>query len=179
MITAAKETIGFARKKNQDRFDENEETVSRLIETKLWTRITLENHATAENKRKHQQASAECQRGIRIDQNIWWQRKAKEMQNYMDQRDLRCFYAATKEIISPTRSPMGSLKSAAGSTITKIQGILESWKSHFENLLNDHSRTPDDLLQITPQLPICRWMSLPPSPQGIRANEAWKRSGTR
>ncbi|CAI9723477.1 Hypothetical predicted protein [Octopus vulgaris] len=70
MTAAAEETIGFARKKDQDWFDENDETISRLIEGKLRTRLVLENHAAAENKRKPQQASAESQRGIREAQNI-------------------------------------------------------------------------------------------------------------
>ncbi|CAI9730249.1 dihydroxyacetone phosphate acyltransferase-like [Octopus vulgaris] len=79
MTAAAKETIGFAWKKDQDWFHKNDETISRLIEAKLQMRL-----ATAENKRKHQQASAECQQGIREAQNIWRQRKAEEMQNYAD-----------------------------------------------------------------------------------------------
>ncbi|CAI9729489.1 Hypothetical predicted protein [Octopus vulgaris] len=85
MTAAAEEMIGVARKKDRDWFHENDETISRLIEAKLRTCLALENHSTVENKRKHQQASSECQRGIREAQNIWWQRKAKEMQNHADQ----------------------------------------------------------------------------------------------
>ncbi|CAI9717980.1 Hypothetical predicted protein [Octopus vulgaris] len=124
MAAAAEETIGFARKKNQDWFDENDQTISRLIEVKLLTRLALENQGTAENKRKHHQTSAECQCGIR-DQNIWCQRKAEEMQNYADQRDLRSVYAATRETFDPRRSSVGGLKSVASTTITDTQGILD------------------------------------------------------
>ena len=61
---------------------------------------------------------------------------------------------------------MGGLKDAdSTTTIIDIEGILLRWKSHFKNLLNDHVDTPDDLLRMTPQLPIGHWMSLPPSIQ--------------
>ena len=123
----------------------------------------MENQSTQENKRKHQQASAECQRGIREAQNTWWQNKSEQIQNYADQRDMRRFYAATKEIFGPTRSSVGGLKDIDGSTITDTEGILRRWKSHFESLLNEHSHIPDNFLRMTPQYPLRHWMSLPPT----------------
>ncbi|KAK3857510.1 hypothetical protein Pcinc_036239 [Petrolisthes cinctipes] len=68
---------------------QNDGTISLLIEAKRQTRLILENQPTAENKRTHKQAVADCQRGIREVQNTWWQRKAADIQNYADQRDLR------------------------------------------------------------------------------------------
>ncbi|KAK3885996.1 hypothetical protein Pcinc_009823 [Petrolisthes cinctipes] len=159
-------TIGFVSKKNQDWFDENDETISLLIEAKRQTRLILENQPTAENKHIQKQAVADCQRGIREVQNTWWQRKAAEIQNYADQRDLRRFYAATKEVFSPTRSSVGGLKDVDGATtMTDSEGILSRWKSHFENLLNYQANTPNDLIRMTPQYPVRHWMSLPPSIQ--------------
>ncbi|KAK3870093.1 hypothetical protein Pcinc_024644 [Petrolisthes cinctipes] len=132
MTRAAEETIGFVSKKNQDWFDENDETISLLIEAKRQTRLILENQPTAENKRTHKQAA--------------------EIQNYADQRDLRRFYAATKEVFGPTRSSVGSLKDVDGATtITNSEGILSRWKSHFVNLLNDQANTPNDLIRMTTQ----------------------------
>ncbi|KAK3895531.1 hypothetical protein Pcinc_000769 [Petrolisthes cinctipes] len=72
MTRAAEETIGFVSKKNQDWFDENDETISLLIEAKRQTRLILENQPTAVNKRTHKQAVADCQRRIREVQNTWW-----------------------------------------------------------------------------------------------------------
>ena len=168
LTAAAEETIGYTHKKNQDWFDENDEHITRLVETKRLTRLALENHPTPENKNRHKQALAECRRGIREAQNTWWQRKSEEIQNYADQRDLRRFYDATKEIFGPTRTSVGGLKDTDGTTvITDSEGILKRWKSHFENLLNDTANTPDDLLRMTPQHPIRHWMSLPPSIQEL------------
>ncbi|XP_076047347.1 uncharacterized protein LOC143028874 [Oratosquilla oratoria] len=136
----------------------------------------MENQPTAENKRAYKQAVADCQRGICEAQNTWWQRKAAEIQKYSDQRDLRSFYAATKEIFGPTRSSVGGLKDVDGATtITDSEGILLRWRTHFENLLNDQANTPNDLLRMTPQHPVRHWMSLPPSTQDFnRALERMK-----
>ena len=166
MSLAAEETIGYYCKKIQDWFEENDGHITLLIENKRQTRLAFENHPSPENKNRHKQALAECQRGIREAQNTWWQRKAEEIQNFADQRDMRRFYAATKEVFGPTRSSVGGLKDTDGlTTITDSEGILSRWKSHFENLLNDPANIPDDLLRMTPQYPIRHWMSLPPSIQ--------------
>lgn len=168
MSQAAEETIGYTRKANQDWFNEYDELISLLIEAKRQARLAYDNNPTPDNKHRHKLALAECQRGIRDAQNTWWQRKAAEIQNFADQRDLRQLYAATKEVFGPTRSSVGGLKDIDGvTTITDSEGILLRWKSHFENLLNDHADTPDDLLRMTPQHPVRQWMSLPPSMQEL------------
>ncbi|CAE1281199.1 unnamed protein product [Acanthosepion pharaonis] len=166
MTRAAEETIGYSNKKIQDWFDESYWSISPLIETKHQTRLTMENQTTATNKRAHKQAVANCQRGIQEAQNNWWQRKAAERQSYTDQRDLRNFYAATKDIFGPTRSSVDGLKDVDGATtFTDSEGILARWRSHFEKLLNDQVNTPDDPLRMTPQHPVRHWMALPPSIQ--------------
>jgi len=110
MSAAVKETIGFKRKKNQDWFHEVDQTITSVIEVKRHARLAFENNSSAENKRNYQQANAACQRGIREVQKTWWQQKSENLQKYADQRDIRRFYAATKEIFEPTRSSVGSLK---------------------------------------------------------------------
>jgi len=103
MAAAAKETIGFKRKKYQDWFDENNKTITSFIEVKRHARLAFENNPSAHNKRNYQQANATCQRGIREVQNTWWQQKLENIQKYADQRDMRRFYSATKGIFGPTR----------------------------------------------------------------------------
>ena len=147
MSAAAKETIGFKRKKKQDWFDENDKTITSLIEIKhtpcFW------KNPCAEDKRNYQQENAACQRGICVVENTWWQHKSENLQKYAEKRDMRRFYAATKEIFGPTRSSVGSLKNADGSLISDTQGILDLWKSHFESVLNNHPCTIIDLLRNT------------------------------
>ena len=71
IAAAAKETIGFKRKKNQDWFDENDKTVTSPIEVKRHARLAFENNPAAENKRNYQQANAARQRGIRKARKTW------------------------------------------------------------------------------------------------------------
>jgi len=49
MSAAAKETVGFKHKKNQDWFDENDKTITSLIEVKHHARLAIENNPSAEN----------------------------------------------------------------------------------------------------------------------------------
>ncbi|XP_076044843.1 uncharacterized protein LOC143027437 [Oratosquilla oratoria] len=168
MTRAAEEIIGYTNKKRQNWFDESDCAISPLIEDKRQRPLTMENQPTAANKRAHKQTIAECQRGIREAQNTWWQKKPAEIQSYADQRDLRSFYAATKEIFGPTRSSVAGLKDVDGATtITDSEGILLRWRSHFENLLNNQVDTLDHLLRMTPQYPVRHWMALPPSVQNF------------
>ncbi|KAI8493246.1 hypothetical protein Bbelb_292500 [Branchiostoma belcheri] len=96
--------------------------------------------------------------------NLWWQEKAKEIQSYADNRDLRRFYAATKEIFGPRRGCTNTLQAADGTTtLTEDQAILQRWQEHFQTLLNRPSTASDDLLCKVPQHPVRHWMSVPPS----------------
>ncbi|XP_068209413.1 uncharacterized protein [Palaemon carinicauda] len=88
MARAAEETLGYTTKKRHDSFDENDATISLLIETKRQACLTLENQPTADNKCAHMVAEANCQRGIRDAQNTWWQRKAAEIQTPTSKKDV-------------------------------------------------------------------------------------------
>ncbi|XP_063609538.1 uncharacterized protein LOC134783560 [Penaeus indicus] len=154
LTKAAEETLGFSKRKHQDWFDENDCAISHLIHRKCKARLANENHPSAGNEQKYCEALKNCQKGLRTIQNEWWQKKAAKIQSFADQRDMRQFYAATKEIYGPTRSS----------------------KKHFEALLDNNFITPEDLLHKTPQYPTRQWMSLPPTTQEI--TEAIKRMNT-
>ncbi|XP_076038135.1 uncharacterized protein LOC143023491 [Oratosquilla oratoria] len=78
------------------------------------------------------------------------------------------FYATTKEVFSPTMSSISGLMDEDGFTVLNDpQDILRRWKTHFEDLLNDHSTTPEELFRRTTQHPILDWMSEPPTFQDL------------
>ena len=94
--------------------------------------------------------------------------KAEEIQACSDQRDMRCFYAAVKEIYGPTRSSINHLKDVDGTTmLSEPDRIPKRWKNRFETLFNNHSTTPADLLRNSPQAPTQHWMSEPPTPDEL------------
>ena len=180
---AAEDVIGFSTRQHQDWFDQNDVEILQLIDKKKSARLSLENRYTRASSIRFQEAKQECQRKIREIQNLWWQKKAREIQSYADGRDLRRFYAATKEIFGPRRVNSNALKTAdEKTTLTEGQDILKRWKEHFEELLNRTSTAADDLLNNVPQLPIRHWMSIPPTfsefLKAMNRMKAWKAPGS-
>ena len=152
----------------EDWFAENEATITIIIEAKRKARLDMESHATRGNMLKFRKASRTCQKVLREIQNAWWRKKAEEIQAYSDQRDMRRFYAAMKEIYGPTRSSINHVKDIDGTTVlSEPDRILERWKNHFETLFNNHSTTPADLLRNSTQAPTQHWMSEPPTPDEL------------
>ena len=183
MITkAAEEVIGFSGRVHQDWFDQNDAEIAQLIEQKRSARLAWESHQTRARLLSFHKAKQECQRRLREIQNVWWRNKAEEIQLLADKRDLRRFYAATKEIFGPRRIGGNTLLSSDGlTTFTDDLGILKRWQEHFHALLNRPSTVADDLLRNVPQHPTRLWMSAPPSYQefgkALKAMKAWKAPG--
>lgn len=62
----------------------------------------------------------------------WQQIKTAEKQKYANQRDIRRFYAFTKEIFGPIKSTVAGLKDSDDTTIlTDPESILDLWKNTF------------------------------------------------
>lgn len=162
---AAKDTIGYNKKKNQDWFDENDNEISRLIDAKRMARLAHEQDTRCQRKKAcYHDLKKLCQTKLREIQNQWWTQKAVELQQYADSRDLRNFYAGTKELYGPVRSSVGSLLSADSSTIlTDPTDILERWRDHFYQLLNRPSTAADDFLKNVQQHPVQLWMNESPT----------------
>ena len=101
---------------------------------------------------------------LREIQNKWWQQKASELQRYADTRDLRNFYAGTKQLNGPVRTSTGTLLAADSTAIlTDPLDILERWREHFSTLLNQESTAAEDFLRNVLSHPPQPWMSQPPS----------------
>ncbi|KAI8496700.1 hypothetical protein Bbelb_253550 [Branchiostoma belcheri] len=159
---AAEDAVGYSSRSHQDWFDQNDVDIRHLIDQKRSARLAWENRPTRAGLRRFRKAKQECQRRLREMRNLWWQEK--EIQSYADNRDLRRFYAATKEIFGPRRGCTNTLQAADGTTtLTEDQAILQRWQEHFQTLLNRPSTASDDLLCKVPQYPVRHWMSVPPS----------------
>ena len=152
ITSVAEETIGFVKSKQKDWFDEHNHEISQLKNRKRLTRITYEAHPTPALIQAFAESRMIYQRRLRDLQNNWWTTKAEKLQRYADQRDMRGFFMATKELYGPRRPFPDKLQVATGEvTHEDPTDILNRWKKHFESLLNDHAHTEDDLLQHIPQ----------------------------
>ena len=97
-------------------------------------------------------------------QDSWLSRKADEIQNYADRKDMKNFFAGLKEIYGPCSSGQSPLLSADGSVlITDKDKILHRWAEHFNNILNRPSSINDEAIDRLTQVPINEELSDPPS----------------
>ena len=162
---SAKENLGFRKRARKDWFDENSAEISKLIDAKRTARVDHQHDPASPRKlARYREAKATCQRTIRELENNWWQAKSTQLQFFADNRDMRNFYAGTKEIYGPQRSSVSKLKAADNTTvISERDEILHRWKEHFEALLNRPSTVSTDSLRNVPKRAIRPELSLPPS----------------
>lgn len=178
---AAAEIVGYSAKKHQDWFDDCNTEISSLINVKRQLRLRYEDNPTPENKKRFLDHKAECQRALRSLQNRWWQEKSTELQAYSDSRDMRNFFAGTKQLFGPARSHHTVLKSADNQELTDPEEIIARWKEHFSELLNRRNHVHDDFLRYVPQFRTRHWMSNIPTleefKQAMKAIKPFKSPG--
>ncbi|XP_014782439.1 uncharacterized protein LOC106877903 [Octopus bimaculoides] len=162
---SARKNIGFQKRSRADWFDSNSLEISTLVDGKRLALIEYLNNPSCSTKlARFKEAKSLCQRRIREIENQWWQAKAVQLQSFADSRDMRNFFAGTKEIYGPQRSSTSQLKTADNSTvITEKDGVLHCWKEHFEALLNRPSTASEDPPKNIPQHPIRPELSRSPS----------------
>ena len=171
MGKAAKDTIGYVKRRQPNWFDENDQEISELIDAKRKAKIDHESHPSSQPlKTKFLQLKARCQRELRNIQNRWWRDKAEELQQYADSRNMRSFFSGVKEIFGPIRKSTSTLKSADNTTeLTEPKDILERWQEHFSVLLNRDSTVAPDFLRNVPQHPVRLQMSINPTYEEFEA----------
>nr|AOE48155.1 hypothetical protein [Eumigus monticolus] len=152
---SCRETLGYKTRKHQDWFDENDEEIEALISDK---RKALQAWRKDINSRAKKEAfciaKANVQRRTRALKNAWWTAKSKELQ-YLAGKDSRQFFQATKAIYGPTTFGRNPLWSNDKSTFLKDQNsIMNRWKEHFGDLLNQESVIDEQVYDILEQAPI-------------------------
>ena len=110
---AAQETIGYAKRRHQDWFDDNDVTVASLIERKRRARLAWEDCPSSTTKKAaFQRAKAEAQTALRNMQNDWWTKKAEEIQGFADRHESRNFYAAIREVYGPWKPSLHTVEAS-------------------------------------------------------------------
>ena len=156
IVTTCKETIGLNKKKHQDWFDENDETIKDLIDKKRQAFVTLQNDQQQfiAKRRNYQECIAAVQRVTRRLKNQWWKDKFREIQQLADAIYIRGFFNATKAIFGPSTHGTALLKSKDGTTILKSRAeIGERWKEHFAGLFNQKVTIDRSIIDSIPRQP--------------------------
>lgn len=165
LYEAAAESIGYRRKRHQDWFDENSESIQTMLDTMHKAHNAVLNNPTSWRLKQHwKTARKEVQLILRKLKNDWWTGKAREIEEFAVKNDMHNFYNAVKSVHGPKNSSLSPVKSADGSTLIKDQKqVVDRWAEHFQALLNQPA-TPDlAVLEELPCYPTIEELDLPPT----------------
>ena len=170
VYSAAKDEIGVARRKHRDWFDENNENIQCLLQEKHKHHKALLNDPKSERKKAlYVNSRKTVQRELRQMQDVWYSKKADEIQSYADSNNMKDFYASLKSVYGPQPSGSSPLLSSDGnSIITDRSKILDRWAEHFQAVLNRPSNINDEAINRLKQTPINIALADPPQPSEVK-----------
>ena len=166
VYSTAAEQLGHTIRKQQDRFDENDEEIQALLllNKKHDLHRAHQNDPSSTSKKA---AFIECRRTVqkrlREMQDTWLSEKADEIQGYADKHDSKRFYNALKAVYGPQTSGATPLLSADGATLlTEKSKILDRWADHFQTVLNRPASIKDQAIARLPQVEVNNSLHDPP-----------------
>ena len=132
-----------------DWFDENDDEIQRLLEEKT----LIAQGTSVSNKAAYGNICKTVQTKLRDMQDSWLRKKKpKEIQSFVDRKDMKKFYDALKAIYGPKSSGATTLLSVYGITLLTVkEAILKRWAEHFNIVLNRPSSINEDAIDRLPQ----------------------------
>ena len=159
-----KDHLNTTSRKRPDWFEENDLTITSLINEKNQLHQNILNErASRKTTRAYKESCRKVQREIRRLNNLWWQNKAQELQDAADRHDMRAFYAGLKEVWGPSPRSGTNIKSRDGTVLQDSAAVMERWVDHFSSLLNMPGDIAETSLQRIKQEPMAEWMSSAPT----------------
>ena len=179
ILQTSEEIIGFATKKNRDWFDENNQEIQELLETKRSAHQAHLSHPSCPVKKAaFRHICNNLQRKLRVMQNEWWTKLAARTQQYADAGDYRSFYEALRAVYGPRHQTQSPLRSADGQTLLKDKSsILTRWSEHFQALFGADRVVQDSASLRIPQLSVKVELDEPPSLQELTKAVEQMKSG--
>ena len=154
MYATAASTLGYKKRKNQDWFDENDGTISCLLEQKRIAFVKTPEDSSPCVVQAHKDLCSTVQAELRKMQDNWWSNTAEELQDLADRHDSR-FYEELKTVFDSSTSAASPLRSEDGSTVlTDRASIMQRWNEYFMDLLNRPSNVSMESLAKVHQEPI-------------------------
>ena len=149
------EVLGLNQKKHKNWFDENDDAIKQLLETKnslhkFLLNPNLTDRAQVEKSLKEHKAT--LQRELRDMKTRWWSNISVEVQSVFGQQHSKRFYGLLRQVFGPPSSYVVPVKSKDGSTIINDpEGITGRWKEHFTDLYFNPSVVNDAAVDSIPQ----------------------------
>ena len=150
------EVLGFADKKHQDWFDENNMEVQVLLEekTKALSALLKGGLSTEETTRlsvKFREVKGNVQQKLRAMQNTWWSAKADQIQCASNTNNSKLLYNLLREVYGPSSSPVAPLRTKDSKLLLRDpKDILNRWQEHFDELLNRSSQVDEEFIRSIP-----------------------------
>ena len=165
LYEAAAESIGYRRRRHQDWFDENSESIKSILDAMHKAHNAVLNNPTSVRlKQQWRTSRKEVQSVLRKLKNDWWTGKAQEIEHFAVKNDMHNFYNAVKSIHGPRNSSLSPVKSADGSTLIKDQKqVVDRWAEHFQTLLNQPASPDLAVLEELPSYPAIEELDRPPT----------------
>lgn len=137
LLETSVEVIGYAKRKNEDWFEDNQEGIEDVLREKWKKHQEFLTKGTTRSLSNFKSAKAMAQRRSRELKNKWWVEKAEDLQRMAACNDTKGFYNGLKEIYGPRTSAIAPMKNKEETTlITDKDEIIQRWKEHFQDLLN-------------------------------------------
>ena len=164
LTQSAESVLGFRMRSHQDWFDENDDSITDLINRKNQAHSEWVRCGTLASKQRFKALQATVQRELRNMEDEWWNKKADEIQAYADTGNSKELFSAIKKIYGPQPSNTCPLLSADGSTLIKDRvGLTNRWREHFCKLLNRPSDVDQEALNAIPNHDPITELDNPPS----------------
>ena len=113
----ALETLGPAKRRHQDWFDENDPAIQVLLDNKHKLHKEYLNDKSASRRDTYNNARLSLDSNLNIMRNTWLSNKADEIQLAADQNNSKKFYDSIKAIYGPQSSGSSPLLTTDGSTL--------------------------------------------------------------
>ena len=151
----AVDVLGIKKTNRRDWFDENDASVTKLLneKNKLHKKLlNTDDPGRIGVEQAFKELKLRLQWKIRHMKNKWWNKISAEIQRAFDYKDSKSLYSIIRQVFGPQPSTMVPLKSKDGSILIKdTVGIMTRWAKHFTDLFDNPSETDESVINGLPQ----------------------------
>ena len=108
------------------------------VETRKKARLLWITNPDEENKNNYHSVRQETTRRLRNKKKAYLKNRINELEENSKDKNIRDLYKGIREFKRGYQPQMNVMKDKNGDCIADSQGILNSWKDYFKNLLNVH-----------------------------------------
>lgn len=111
----------------------------------------------------------EAQVKLRAMKDMWWMRKAGELQAAADKHNMKLFHDGLKAIYGPRDAISFPIRTADGTALLSDRtDVLQRWAQHFETVLNQPSAFDDSVINELPQWSAAPHLDDPPTAEEVQ-----------